>query len=163
MHKGREKGQIFPGGFEGISQKANGVTLMGQKNKAILPHKAGHLGKMASNNKNHKKYNRLLLVSQLLSTGHKAWRPLSRCGLPGVTITLARTHCLSKIIIIVKGGFYEKIASATHIFNLLLHLLQKQLLSHNCLMLKCLFCSCKPLQIRFIVATLEVMPCFLMT
>lgn len=163
MHKGREKGQIFLGGFEGISQKANGVTLMGQKNKAILPLKAGHLGKMASNNKNHQKYNRLLLVSQLISTGHKAWRPLSRCCLPGVTITLARTHCLSKIIIIVKGGFYEKIASTTHIFNLLLHLLQKHLLSHNCLMLKCLFCSCKPLQIRFIAATMEVTPCFLMT
>lgn len=136
---------------------------MGPKNKAILPHKAGHLGKMASNNKNHPRYSRLLLVSQLISTRDKAWRPFSRCCLPGVTITLARNHCLSKIIIIVKGGFYEKIASATHIFNLLLHLLQKHLLSHNCLMLKCLFCSCKPLQIRFIVATMEVTPCFLMT
>ena len=135
---------------------------MGSKNKAILPHKAGHLGKMASNNKNHQKYNRLLLVSQLLSTGHKAWRPLSRCCLPGVTITLARTHCLSKIIIIVKGGCYEKIAATTHIFNLLLHLLQRHFLSHNCLIIRCLFCSCKPLQSRFIVATLEVMPCFLM-
>jgi hypothetical protein len=135
---------------------------MAPKNKAILPLKAGHLGKMASNNKNHQKYNRLLLVSQLLSTGHKAWRPLSRCCLPGVTITLARTHCLSKIIIIVKGGFYEEIAATTHIFNLLLHLLQRYFLSHNYLILRCLFCSGKPLQIRFIAATLEVIPCFLM-
>lgn len=136
---------------------------MAPKNKAILPHKAGHLGKMASNNKNHKIYNRLLLVSQLLSTGHKAWRPLSRCCLPDVTIALARTHCLSNIIIIVKGGCYEKIAATNHIFNLLLHLLQRHFLSHNCLILRYLFCSGKPLQNRFIAATMEVMPCFLMT
>jgi hypothetical protein len=136
---------------------------MASKNKAILSLKAGHLGKMASDNKKHQKYNRLLLVSQLLCSGHKGWQQLSSCCLPGETITLTRIHCLSKIIIIVKGGFYEEIAATPHTFNLLLHLLQRYFLSHNYIISRRLFCSGKPLQIRFIVATLEVIPCFLMT
>ncbi len=116
---------------------------MAPNKKAILSTKAGHLGKMASKNKNLKKYTQLFTIVQSISLKHNSWRLSCWCA-------------------ISQGSFQIKKIAITRIFNLLLQPLQGCFLPANDLRLNDLFCSGKLLQDRYIIASKEVIPCFLM-
>ena len=132
--------------------------------KAILLNQVGHLSKMASNGKIYSiKFNKLPLVSQLISTGHKAWRLLSHCCLLEIAIILLNTSYLLRSTIITKGAQLAKKTAGTYPSNFPPQLLRGQHLSCNNIKLKVLLCSRKLLQSHCYAATGEITACFLMT